>query len=142
MLPPGTTVKTNPDGSISVQGIVLDIPIGLQTRIYKSQETFTLIQIHMIPLGSGSPASLPAGTKVTKNPDGTISVGGQVLPPGTSVKTNPDGSISVQGIVLDIPNDIQYIEQNSTVLRNIYIVRTHLTIPFRISIPSLPSSWD
>merc|ERR1719228_1073027 len=43
--------------------------------------------------------SLPAGTKVTKNPDGSVSIGDTVLPPGTTVKTNPDGSISVQGSV-------------------------------------------
>jgi len=48
----------------------------------------------------GSPATLPAGTKVTKNPDGSISIGDKVLPPGATVKTNPDGSISVKGDLL------------------------------------------
>ena len=48
--------------------------------------------------------SLPAGTAVQKNPDGTISVGGKKLPPGASLQTNPDGSVSVTGIVPDIPH--------------------------------------
>ena len=52
-------------------------------------------------LKSGS--SLSPGTKVTENPDGSISVGGKTLPPGAVVETNPDGSVSVKGIVLDIP---------------------------------------
>ena len=52
-------------------------------------------------LKSGS--SLPPGTKVTENPDGSISVGGKTLPPGAVLETNPDGSVSVKGIVLDIP---------------------------------------
>ena len=46
---------------------------------------------------------LASAGSVTKNPDGSISVGGQKLPPGTEVETNPDGSVSVKGIVLDIP---------------------------------------
>ena len=49
---------------------------------------------------------LASAGSVTKNPDGSISVGGQKLPPGTEVETNPDGSVSVKGIVLDIPCDI------------------------------------
>ena len=53
--------------------------------------------------GGSAGTTLPAGTKITNNPDGSISVGGKVLPPGTAVQTNPDGSISVKGIVLDIP---------------------------------------
>ena len=53
----------------------------------------------------GADTTLPPGTKITNNPDGSISVGGKVLPPGTAVQTNPDGSISVKGIVLDIPRD-------------------------------------
>jgi len=48
----------------------------------------------------GIPGSLPAGTAVQKNPDGTISVGGKKLPPGASLQTNPDGSVSVTGGVL------------------------------------------
>ena len=55
--------------------------------------------------GGSADTTLPAGTKITKNPDGSISLGGKVLPPGTSVQTNPDGSISVKGIVLDIPRE-------------------------------------
>jgi len=50
--------------------------------------------------------SLPPGTTVQKNADGTISVGGKKLPPGTSVQTNPDGSVSITGIVPDIPNEM------------------------------------
>jgi len=48
----------------------------------------------------GIPGSLPAGTAVQKNPDGTISVGGKKLPPGASLQTNPDGTVSVTGGVL------------------------------------------
>jgi len=44
--------------------------------------------------------SLPAGTSVQKNADGSISVGGKKLPPGTSVQTNPDGTLSVSGDIL------------------------------------------
>merc|ERR1719270_433876 len=48
-------------------------------------------------------AALLTGS-VTKNPDGSISVGGQKLPPGTEVETNPDGSVSVKGDILgDLP---------------------------------------
>jgi len=54
----------------------------------------------------GKPGSLPPGTTVQKNADGTISVGGKKLPPGTSVQTNPDGSVSITGIVPDIPNEM------------------------------------
>merc|ERR1711970_746905 len=48
----------------------------------------------------GIPGSLPTGTAVQKNPDGTISVGGKKLPPGASLQTNPDGTVSVTGGVL------------------------------------------
>jgi len=48
----------------------------------------------------GIPGSLPAGTAVQKNPDGTLSVGGKKLPPGASLQTNPDGTVSVTGGVL------------------------------------------
>jgi len=48
----------------------------------------------------GIPGSLPAGTAVQKNQDGTISVGGKKLPPGASLQTNPDGTVSVTGGVL------------------------------------------
>merc|ERR1719228_73361 len=48
----------------------------------------------------GSPTKLPAGTKVTKNPDGSISIGDKVLPPGATIETNPDGTISVKGDLL------------------------------------------
>jgi len=48
-------------------------------------------------------AALLTGS-VTKNPDGSISVGGQKLPPGAEVETNPDGSVSVKGDILgDLP---------------------------------------
>ena len=93
-------------------------------RKHLSQETFTFIYIYIIeqntlpPSGSVSPASLPAGTKVTKNPDGSLSIGDKVLPPGTTVKTNPDGSISVQGIVLDIPIDKQTIHRTEIICPN------------------------
>jgi len=54
----------------------------------------------------GTPGSLPAGTKVQKNSDGTISVGGKKLPPGASLQTNPDGSVSIEGGILgDLPAD-------------------------------------
>merc|ERR1711970_264422 len=54
----------------------------------------------------GTPGSLPAGTKVQKNSDGTISVGGKKLPPGASLHTNPDGSVSIEGGILgDLPAD-------------------------------------
>jgi len=54
----------------------------------------------------GIPGSLPPGTPVQKNPDGSISVGGKKLPPGASLQTNPDGSVSVTGGVLaDLPAD-------------------------------------
>jgi len=48
----------------------------------------------------GIPGSLPAGTPVQKNADGTISVGGKKLPPGTSLQTNADGSVSISGDIL------------------------------------------
>jgi len=54
----------------------------------------------------GSPCTLPVGTQITKNPDGSLSIGDKVLPPGTQVHTNPDGSISVQEDLLgDISPD-------------------------------------
>jgi len=56
----------------------------------------------------GIPGSLPAGTAVQKNPDGTISVGGKKLPPGASLQTNPDGTVSVTG---DLPPGAK-IERN------------------------------
>merc|ERR1719187_1551298 len=49
---------------------------------------------------AGVPGSLPAGTQIQKNADGTISVGGKKLPPGASIQTNADGTVSIQG---DIP---------------------------------------
>jgi len=45
--------------------------------------------------------SLPPGSPIQKNSDGTISVGGKKLPPGVSLQTNPDGSMSISGIVPD-----------------------------------------
>ena len=54
--------------------------------------------------------SLPAGTSVQKNADGSISVGGKKLPPGTSVQTNPDGTLSVSGKVPDIPINLKKLE--------------------------------
>merc|ERR1719369_2616903 len=56
----------------------------------------------------GIPGSLPAGTAVQKNPDGTLSVGGKKLPPGASLQTNPDGTVSVTG---DLPPGAK-IERN------------------------------
>lgn len=53
----------------------------------------------------GALGSLPPGTPVQKNADGTISVGGKKLPPGTSLQTNADGSVSISGIVPDIPKE-------------------------------------
>jgi len=54
----------------------------------------------------GIPGSLPPGTPVQKNADGTISVGGKKLPPGTSLQTNPDGSVSISGDILaGLPDD-------------------------------------
>merc|ERR1719153_1250261 len=44
--------------------------------------------------------SLPAGTPIQKNADGTISVGGKKLPPGASIQTNADGTVSIQGDIL------------------------------------------
>jgi len=49
---------------------------------------------------SSVPGSLPAGTPIQKNADGTISVGGKKLPPGASIQTNADGTVSIQGDIL------------------------------------------
>ena len=64
------------------------------------EDRLELIRFKIAFLKSGS--SLPSGTKVTENPDGSITVGGKTLPPGTVLETNPDGSVSVKGIVLVI----------------------------------------
>jgi len=50
----------------------------------------------------GIPGSLPPGSPIQKNSDGTISVGGKKLPPGVSLQTNPDGSMSISG---DLPTE-------------------------------------
>eukprot|EP00092_Neocalanus_flemingeri_P066676 GFUD01081262.1.p1 GENE.GFUD01081262.1~~GFUD01081262.1.p1 ORF type:complete len:1085 (+),score=306.25 GFUD01081262.1:146-3400(+) len=54
----------------------------------------------------GMPGSLPPGTSIQKNSDGSISVGGKKLPPGASLQTNPDGSVSIAGgILAGLPAD-------------------------------------
>ena len=63
----------------------------------------------------GGQQRLAAGTEVTHNPDGSVSVGGQVLPPGATVETLPDGSVCVKGSVLDIPKpELIYHSQTQT----------------------------
>ena len=39
-----------------------------------------------------------AGAVVVKNPDGSVSLGGQKLPPGVTVSQNPDGSLRLEGM--------------------------------------------
>ena len=50
--------------------------------------------------------SLPPGTPIQKNSDGSISVGGKKLPPGASLQTNSDGTVSITGIVPDKIEDM------------------------------------
>ena len=104
-----------------IAGTVLDIPLSCSRNPYKELLTGlnfdTLTLIYTQTPGGAAATTLPAGTKITQNPDGSISLGGKVLPPGTAVQTNPDGSISLQGIVLDIPreNYISSIETESLI---------------------------
>merc|ERR1712106_1064145 len=48
----------------------------------------------------GMPGSLPPGTPIQKNSDGSVSVGGKKLPPGASLQTNSDGTVSITGDIL------------------------------------------
>ena len=100
-----------------IAGTVLDIPLTGSRKLLTGLYIYTLTLIYTQTPGASAATTLPAGTKITKNPDGSISLGGKVLPPGTAVQTNPDGSISVQGIVLDIPreNYISSIETQSLI---------------------------
>jgi len=120
-LPPGASIQTNADGTVSIQG---DIPPGAKieqnkdgtitvngtrmpaevTVVKNSDGTMSIAaspssNISGMPI-SNVPGSLPPGTEIQKNPDGSISVGGKKLPPGASFETNMDGSVSIKGDIL------------------------------------------
>jgi len=95
-LPAGIGAKVNPDGSISLASTAtLPPPPKLETSSDGS------LAVGSVKLPQGSEAnidgsiSLPVGSKVSKNKDGSVTIDGQKLAVGTTVKTNPDGTMSI-----------------------------------------------
>lgn len=88
VLPPGSDIKQNADGSVSLNGKVL--PPG--TQVQKLPDGSIMVQAATTQPGV---AILPKSSKVSQNPDGTFVIDGKKLPPGTQVVQNPDGSYLV-----------------------------------------------
>eukprot|EP00092_Neocalanus_flemingeri_P003118 GFUD01003335.1.p1 GENE.GFUD01003335.1~~GFUD01003335.1.p1 ORF type:complete len:1336 (-),score=318.00 GFUD01003335.1:265-4272(-) len=93
-LPPGVSVRTNSDGSLSV---VSTAPPHMNIKT-NNDGTVSLGDVKL-PKGAGAnldgSITLPKGSDLFKNPDGSITLDGKELPPGTQIKTNKDGSVSL-----------------------------------------------
>merc|ERR1712106_977068 len=93
-LPPGVSVRTNSDGSLSIASTA---PPQMNVRT-NNDGTVSLGDVKL-PKGAGmnldGSITLPQGSKVLKNSDGSITLDGKELPPGTQLQTNKDGSISL-----------------------------------------------
>ena len=93
-LPAGTTVKTNPDGTMSLVSS-LPSPTTVTTNLDGS------IKLGEASLPKGAKPSLDGsvtlekGTVVARTANGRLTLEGQELPLGTEVRTNPDGSLSI-----------------------------------------------
>ena len=115
LLAKGTVVARNPDGSLSVEGIplppgtvVTSLPDGRVTlappgppTLQKQADGSLVLGATKLPRGAkqnvdGS-VTLPANTKVSMNPDGSVNVDGKKLPPGTNLVENADGTFSIVG---------------------------------------------
>ena len=97
VMPPGTTVEVNTDGSVTVNtgGQIAEATPLCQT----SSAGIVSVAGTQLPsgtrLGKDGTVSLPRSAKLTTTQDGSVCIDGKVLPPGTQTKTNPDGSISL-----------------------------------------------
>lgn len=91
-LPPGTKVQRLPDGSV----VVSQQP---QVTVKKNSDGSLSLGGAKLPSAAKMTESgsivLPKSTKVTHNPDGSVSIDGQLLPPGTCVQMLDDGSCLV-----------------------------------------------
>ena len=96
-LPKGTVAVTNPDGSISLKTQLPQQAVTIQ--VSKSADGSLTLGSTKLPKGSSQnkdgSISLPKVSTVIRNRDGSVTVNGQVLPPGFQVVTNPDGSHSL-----------------------------------------------
>ena len=122
-LKPGTAVKENSDGTITVDGVLLPPGTGVKKMPDGSTVLFSSAKLRKVavqappvsiqtnpdgtvslgsvklPAGAGpgpdGAIALPKGTKVTRSTDGTMMVDGKPLPPGIGAKVNADGSFSL-----------------------------------------------
>lgn len=115
LLAKGTVVAHNPDGSLSVGGcplppgtLVTTLPDGRVTlappgppTLQKQADGSLVLGATKLPRGAAQnvdgSVTLPANTKVSLNPDGSVNVDGKKLPPGTNLVENADGSFSIVG---------------------------------------------
>ena len=99
-LPRGIVAKTNPDGTISLTASTASTASTPGTINVQTQSDGTLlVGSAKLPKGSAQnmdgSISLPSNCKISRNPDGTVSVDGKKLPPGTTLVTNDDGSVMI-----------------------------------------------
>ena len=99
----GTEVKENPDGTVTVDGVVLPTGTGLKKLPDGSYVIFTMPKLKPLDKSVKLPKSavtnldgttvLKVGTVVKENQDGTIVVDGVLMPKGTGIRKMPDGSM-------------------------------------------------
>ena len=106
-MPPEVTVVTNSDGTVSITANPL---------------AGTQLPQNAVANADGS-ISLPKGTQIQQNPDGSFCIDGQVLPPGTQVQKKSDGTIS---LISSAVNGTKINTNMYTSTRTITITRTTL----------------
>ena len=109
-MPPEVTVVTNPDGTVSITANPL---AGIQ------------LPLNTVANADGS-ISLPKGTQLQQNPDGSFSIDGEVLPPGTQVQKNPDGTISLTTSAM---NEAKMNTTNITTAKDGTVTLGNVTMP-------------
>merc|ERR1719234_2999363 len=94
----GSIIKENPDGTVTVDGVVLPPGTAVKKLADGSSVLFqSPLASTKLPgsakVNSDGTATIAAGATVKENADGTVVVDGVVLPKGTGVKKMPDGSM-------------------------------------------------
>ena len=100
-MPPGSRVEVAADGSMMLVSTNQSQGGGAdsQSQVRRSADGSLVLGTSPLPPGSvhnqdGS-ISLPPGSRITRNQDGSVSVDGKKLPQGAQVVTNADGSLSI-----------------------------------------------
>ena len=112
-LPPGTSVVKNPDGSLSIVSSKSSKKIRTN-----SDGSLTLGNIKL-PKGSSAntdgSVSLPRGSNIVRNKDGSVTVDGVPLPAGCHCISNKDGTFSL----VTLPASVKVEQDGSVSVGNI-----------------------